>query len=414
MKELGDEGVGPRPIVQLMRAERNPRPGITARLHRVGGILESQGTERIGGAVRAFTSPLDAAFQARDALTNPELHTATPIEFYELWDMSVGGGKRIGVFRDLHDFNERCRVYWQAHPMAKLEKRTIKTNPDSEAIDRYLLNAGFTYQGEMDPQPYSPMGSRYGVYKHPDFGGVAVQKSGQWHRFSRGGRQGLIDSGKGLESLERSLGVKANPALTDRAHRYRANRNAPAGPRKCAFCGATKDVQVGHLDGHEENDDPDNLVWNCRSCNAILSHQFKKLGLGRRTRQYNPATSWQQYGLAAAAMSGRTDAMPAEVGREIVLSTPPAERSQFMKEIAAHRKNYNPRDYDGKGAKNIAEWVLAVGAVGSHPGNYEVVGSTMSDKLARQIIHDTPKWKRSDFNREVLKRRYARRGEVPF
>ena len=45
---------------------------------------------------------------------------------------------------------------------------------------------------------------------------------------------------------------------------------------------------MGHLDGHEENGEPENLIWTCRACNTRLGVVFKRLGLGRRTRQYNP------------------------------------------------------------------------------------------------------------------------------
>ena len=40
---------------------------------------------------------------------------------------------------------------------------------------------------------------------------------------------------------------------TDRAYRYRANNNPPPGPPICSMCGSKRDVMVGHIDGHEEN-----------------------------------------------------------------------------------------------------------------------------------------------------------------
>ena len=33
-------------------------------------------------------------------------------------------------------------------------------------------------------------------------------------------------------------------------------------------------VEVGHLDGHEENTGPENLIWNCRACNTSLGVVF--------------------------------------------------------------------------------------------------------------------------------------------
>jgi hypothetical protein len=45
---------------------------------------------------------------------------------------------------------------------------------------------------------------------------------------------------------------------------------------------------VAHIDGNESNSKPYNLGLTCRSCNARVAHVMKSLGMGRRTRQYNP------------------------------------------------------------------------------------------------------------------------------
>src|ERR1022692_3343887 len=82
----------------------------------------------------------------------------------------------------------------------------------------------------------------------------------------------------------------------------RANHCPPPGQPICAFCGSTRYVEVGHLDGFEENTEQENLVWNCRSCNTRLGVVFKRLGIGRRTRQYNPAQKGPgRYQLGAVA-----------------------------------------------------------------------------------------------------------------
>jgi hypothetical protein len=123
MKELGDEGVGPKPIIQLMRAERNPQGKKKGKLHRIGDLVKKT-------ALSSFTEPLSVVSKAGEIVTNPKLLEPTPITFYELWDMSVGAGKRIGVFRDLADCNEKSREYWAKHPMAKLERRSVRSaNP---------------------------------------------------------------------------------------------------------------------------------------------------------------------------------------------------------------------------------------------------------------------------------------------
>ncbi len=57
---------------------------------------------------------------------------------------------------------------------------------------------------------------------------------------------------------------KETPDVTDRALRYRANSNPPPGPRICALCGSIRNVEVGLVNGHEEDSSPGNLVWTCR------------------------------------------------------------------------------------------------------------------------------------------------------
>jgi hypothetical protein len=96
-------------------------------------------------------------------------------------------------------------------------------------------------------------------------------------------------------------------------------------------------VEVGHLDGHEENTGPENLIWNCRSCNTLLGVVFKRLGIGRRTRQYNPSTedgahSLAQWVTAVTSLKGNGP-MDIEGAIELIRATPPGRRSQFAKEI---------------------------------------------------------------------------------
>jgi hypothetical protein len=74
---------------------------------------------------------------------------------------------------------------------------------------------------------------------------------------------------------ERRWRKEAN-AVTDRALRYRANACPPPGDRICCLCGSTRNVEVGHLDGFEENTAPENLIWNCRACNTRLGALYKR------------------------------------------------------------------------------------------------------------------------------------------
>ena len=137
--------------------------------------------------------------------------------------------------------------------------------------------------------------------------------------------------------------------VTDRALRYRANAPEcrPPGPRFCAFCGATRNVEVGHLDGHEEHIHRSNMIWNCRACNTRLGVVFKRLGLGRKTRQFNPeargAETYQQWVLAVTSMKGASDAMTVPAAVEMIRATPPEDRSRYAREIwRRRREHYGP------------------------------------------------------------------------
>jgi len=79
--------------------------------------------------------------------------------------------------------------------------------------------------------------------------------------------------------------------VKDRALRYRANAHPPPGARICCLCGATRNVEIGYVDGLEENTAPENLFWTCRSCNVRSALALKRAGIGRRTGQFNPAAA---------------------------------------------------------------------------------------------------------------------------
>jgi hypothetical protein len=132
--------------------------------------------------------------------------------------------------------------------------------------------------------------------------------------------------------------------VTDRALRYRANACPPPGPRICGFCGSTRNVEVGHLDGHEENSKPRNLVWNCRSCNTKLGYVFKRAGFGRRTRQFNPAgaaaENLGQWMNAVMSMKGEGGNMAVADAVAMIRATPPEARSDFAREIWARRRRH--------------------------------------------------------------------------
>jgi hypothetical protein len=85
-----------------------------------------------------------------------------------------------------------------------------------------------------------------------------------------------------------------------------------------AFCGARgRTIEVGHLDGREENNRAPNKVWTCRACETKIGLVMARAGLGRRTRQYNAGTpsrgarSLGQRILAALGLKGQGTIEPA-------------------------------------------------------------------------------------------------------
>ena len=119
-----------------------------------------------------------------------------------------------------------------------------------------------------------------------------------------------------------------------------------------------RNVEVGHIDGHEENTGRANLIWTCRWCNVRCGNTLRRAGLGRKTRQYNPT--------------------------------------------------------DGSGgAENLGQWMNAVMSMKGDPGGNMAVGETVA------MIHATSTDKRSEFARKiwsVRKRRHGTRGrdEIAF
>jgi hypothetical protein len=131
--------------------------------------------------------------------------------------------------------------------------------------------------------------------------------------------------------------------VTDRAFRYRANADPPPGPRICALCGSRRNVEVGHVNGHEEDSSPDNLLWTCRACNTRSGNTLRAAGLGRLTRQYNPASegapnlgAWMNAVLSVKGDPGGN--MPVAEAVVMIRATPPEERSRFAREIWDRRR----------------------------------------------------------------------------
>lgn len=165
------------------------------------------------------------------------------------------------------------------------------------------------------------------------------------------------DLGIPLAKLSNQLPWAWNPSVTDRALRYRANQTPPEGPKLCAFCGDKTNVEVGHLDGHEENNDQDNLIWTCRSCNVIAANTLRNARMGRLTHQYNPsggATNIGEWMQAVGAITphkgrrysgknyGLTSEMKVSDAVAMIRATSQAKRSEFASQLRRHNPKRNP------------------------------------------------------------------------
>ncbi len=135
--------------------------------------------------------------------------------------------------------------------------------------------------------------------------------------------------------------------ITDRARRYRAQRNV-TGPKRCVLCGKRGRLDVMHLDGNESHGEKENLAYGCRSCNGKLAAAFKRIGAGKLTRQYNPASGYptfQQY--AWAVSSGARDYYPnstrhasgvKDEAGAIIHATPKHLRIEYAQRIASAKR----------------------------------------------------------------------------
>jgi hypothetical protein len=185
-------------------------------------------------------------------------------------------------------------------------------------------------------------------------GGLWGLRAGLVASYNRkgGGRGAAGSCGCKTESAGHAKGalgmMAARKNVTDRALRYRAVANMPDCERRCHFCGKPhtsnaqgKSIEVAHINGHEEDTEPSNLSWTCRSCNVEMANGLRKAGRGRATRQYNPpggATSLAQYLTAIMSMKGLSSGMSVPAAVEMIHETSHAKRSQFANEIWEKRR----------------------------------------------------------------------------
>lgn len=95
-----------------------------------------------------------------------------------------------------------------------------------------------------------------------------------------------------------------------------------------------------HDNGNPADTRPGNLSWACKSCNTRIGKEHARLGIGRRTKQFNPgADNLAQYVQAAVDHTrGAHDA-----GGKIIHETPKGKRRVFAREIAFRKSHRNPK-----------------------------------------------------------------------
>jgi len=210
------------------------------------------------------------------------------------------------------------------------------------------------------------------MYYWPDLRAAAKEPGD----FGKRARKVLQELERPPEQLELFVPNPSSPfslkpvhLITDRAKRYRA-RNAIEQPaERCAYCGSPpgpgRRLEVDHINGIEDDNDPANLVWACRRCNTIKGIVFAQAGKGKRTRQFNP-------------------------------KKPPAQER--------HRRKVELE----RGAQNLAQYMEAINALHGRPSWY-----TLNEAI--QVMRATQPWVRSIYAREIWRRRRSgARWEVPF
>jgi hypothetical protein len=221
--------------------------------------------------------------------------------------------------------------------------------------------------------------------------------------------------------------VKPVQQITDRAKRYRANRNRPAGKKRCNFCASRKNIDVDHISGDESDGEPSNLMYLCRSCNTRKAITQARNRIGTRTRQFNPfitIPSFQQFKDAAQVLIG---VKPGDAAKATatVQAAPPEKREQFADKIDAA----NPFQSDaqrrkffamaGRGEISQATLKKFMRDNPAAPTFAQYVHGVIEHKRGAKdeggkIIHATPRALRSQYAEKIADIKRQRRGEVPF
>lgn len=217
-----------------------------------------------------------------------------------------------------------------------------------------------------------------------------------------------------------------NP-ITDRAKRYRAQKNRPPGRKLCNFCASRRNIDIDHVTGNESEGDAENLIYLCRTCNTMKGITQARNRIGTRTRQYNPGrASFERFKHAAAVLIGIAPGSAAEATATI-RATPPQTRAEYAERLAkqnpcvseAQRRKFFAMHSRGEitdkqlrecihgDARNPAPTFpqYAHGVAIHRRGAHDEGGA---------IIHATPPALRRKYAQQIADVKRERRGEVPF
>jgi hypothetical protein len=187
--------------------------------------------------------------------------------------------------------------------------------------------------------------------------------------------------------------------VSDRAKRYRANANPPAGPRRCAFCAANPErLDIDHIDGDESNGEKWNLQYLCRSCNTRKGIVQTAAGAGRRTVQRNPqpVPTFRRYVDAIRILRGDV-AGDVRNAAAVLQATPQTIRAEFSGRIRQARRP-NPE------TPTFGQYAYAVSI--HQRGAHDEGG---------KVIHATPPAVRSKYAGQIAAGKRRKGGnDVPF
>jgi hypothetical protein len=111
---------------------------------------------------------------------------------------------------------------------------------------------------------------------------------------------------------------RGQPAITHRALRYRANAYPPPGRKTCCPCGSSRNVEIEHVNWHEEDLSLVNLFWTWRACNLRCWNTLRRAGPSRLTRQYSPSRreprAWPRGSTRSRYRSGEVSRKPTSHG----------------------------------------------------------------------------------------------------